>query len=122
MHPFPPASELQFLSGLEVGQICLDPWSTQFRFSDGGQITIEGPFEYLDTEGQTHFHQSADAQDRGPVHFRDLIQRRITSVESEPLRLTLGFDTGAKLSIMGEIGPYESGQISPPSGHPLIVF
>ncbi|MFO0530372.1 hypothetical protein [Brevundimonas sp.] len=122
MHPFPPASELQFLIGLEVGQICLDPWSTQFRFSEGGQITIEGPFEYLDAVGKAHVHQAADDQDRGPVHFRDLIQRRITSVEVEPLRLMLGFENGAQLSIVSEIGRYENGQISPPSGHALIVF
>ncbi|HEX3699242.1 MAG TPA: DUF6188 family protein [Phenylobacterium sp.] len=114
MHPFPPTTELQFLAGLEIGQICLDPWSTQIRFSDGGQITIEGPFEHVDAEGQPHLHQAGDDQDRGPVFLRDLIQQRITVVESEPARLTLSFANGARLRISSEAIPYESGQIYPP--------
>ena len=114
MYSFPPAADLQFLIGLDVGQICLDPWSTQFRFTDGGRITIEGPFEHVDVQGKLHHHQEVDAQDRGAVFFRDLIQQRITLVESEPLRLTLGFENGATLAIVSEDIEFESGQIYPP--------
>ena len=116
MRSFPPGADLQFLLGLEVGQICLDPWSTQVRFSDSGQITIEGPFEHLDAHGHLHLHQGQNQQDRGPVFLRDLIQQRITSLESEPSRLTLGFENGARLAILSEAAPFESGQISPPGG------
>jgi hypothetical protein len=42
MHCLPTAEELAFLVGLEVEQVCLDPWSTQFRFAEGGQITGNG--------------------------------------------------------------------------------
>ncbi|HVI33226.1 hypothetical protein [Phenylobacterium sp.] len=123
MHPFPPAADLQFLIGLEVGQVCLDPWSTQVRFSDGGQITIEGPFEHVDAAGQTHSHQASDEQDVGPVFLRELIQQRITALDSEPRSLTLTFANGALLRISSEEGPYESGQIHPPSGEGgLVVF
>ena len=114
MHPFPPASELQFLVGLEVGQIRLDPWSTQFCFADGGRITVEGPFDHLDAEGQLHSHHAKEGQDRGPVFFRDLIQQQITLVESEPGRLTLMFGNGARLRLLSEETPYESCQIYPP--------
>lgn len=62
MHPFPPAAELQFLVGLEVGQICLDPWSTQLRFADGGRIMIEGPFDHQDADGQVHAHQAGKVE------------------------------------------------------------
>ena len=65
MKPFPPEGDLQFLVGLEVGQVCLDPWSTQLRFSDGGQITLEGPFEHCDVQGAWHAHQSDETQDLG---------------------------------------------------------
>lgn len=114
MHTFPSAAALEFLVGLEVGQICLDPWSTQIRFSDGGQITIEGPFEHVDAEGRAHIHQASDEQSREPVFLRDLIQQRITSVERIPARLTLAFGNGAVLRISSEAAPVESGQIYPP--------
>jgi hypothetical protein len=114
MHPFPPAAELQFLVGLEVGQICLDPWSTQLRFADGGRITIEGPFDHHDADGQVHAHQAGEGRDQGPVFFRDLIQQQIILVESEQRRLTLVFGNGARLGIVSEEIPYESGQIYPP--------
>ena len=114
MHPFPPASDLQFLVGCEVGQICLDPWSTQFRFADGGRITIEGPFEHRDARGQLHAHQNREDRNQGAVYFRDLIQQQITHLESEPKRLTLVFENGARLRIASEEIPYESGQIYPP--------
>lgn len=123
MHPFPSARALQFLIGLEVGQICLDPWSTQIRFSEGGQITIEGPFEHVGTDGTAHMHQEGEEQDFGPVFLRELIQQRITGLESDPASLTLTFGNGAVLRIWSEAIPYESGQIYAPSeGTSPIVF
>lgn len=114
MRAFPSAAELQFLVGLEVGQICLDPWSTQLLFADGGKITIEGPFEHLDSHGRIHRHQATEERDCGPVFFRDLIQEQVTLLEREPLCLTLVFGNGATLRIMSEEIPFESGQICPP--------
>ena len=123
MHPFPPTSELQFLVGLEVSQICLDPWSTQVRFSDGGQITVEGPFEHMDTEGRSHLHQIGNDQDTGPVFLRELIQKRIAMVQRDATRLTIAFDNGAILKLWSEAVPYESGQIYAPDGENApIVF
>jgi hypothetical protein len=105
---------LQFLVGLEVGQIRLDPWSIQVRFSDGGHITIEGPFEHVDTQGRSHMHQVRDEQDRGPVFLRELVQQRITMLQSEDTRLTVAFSNGAFLRLCSDTVPYESGQIYPP--------
>lgn len=117
MHPFPPSDELSFLVGLEVGQVCLDPWSTQLRFSDGGQITIEGPYEHTDIHQVAHTHQTGDVQDRGPVFLRDLIQKRIVAVQRSDWLLTLVFENGAALRINSEPGPYESGQICAPGAN-----
>lgn len=123
MHPFPPTSELQFLVGFEVSQICLDPWSTQVRFSEGGQITVEGPFEHLDIQGRSHLHQTGDERDTGPIFLRELIQKRIAMVQRDATRLTIAFDNGAILKLWSEATPYESGQIFRPGGeHAPIVF
>lgn len=123
MRPFPPGKDLAFLIGQEIGQVRLDPWSTQFRFADGGQITLEGPVEHLDVQGHAHRHQHLDAQDRGPVVLHDLLQTRIVALHREDWRLTLTFETGAELRIDSEDGPYESGQIYPPGKDgEIIVF
>jgi len=114
MHAFPPSDDLGFLVGLAVGQICLDPWSTQVRFSNGGRITIEGPFEHGDAQKVIHLHQVGDNQDCGPVFLRDLIQQRIVAVERADWLLTLVFANGATLRINAERGPHESGQIHRP--------
>lgn len=123
MHPFPPAADLQFLIGLEVGQVRLGPWSTHFDFADGGGIAVEGPLEHLDADGRTHLHQLGEEQDVGPFFLRDLLQQRITAVESEPTRLCLTFSNGALLRIWSEPSQYEHGQIYPPGREGvLIVF
>ena len=123
MYPFPPFTDLQFLIGLEVGQICLDPWSTQFRFADGGSIAVMGPFEHLDTQARRHHHQNTDLQDRGAVFLRELIQQQITGLEVDKQRLVLSFRNGSTLTIFSEDIPYESGQIYPPGReHKPIVF
>jgi hypothetical protein len=59
-------------------------------------------------------HQARDEQDLTPVFLRELVQQRITLLESEPARLTLAFGNGAILRIWSEEIPYESGQIYPP--------
>jgi len=112
MHPFPPPDALAFLVGKEIGQIALDPWGAQFRFSDAGCISIGGKFEHLDATGQSRSHQDCDEQDRGPVFFRDLLQQSIVRVAVEPLLLTLTFTNGSVLRIYSDEGPYECGLIS----------
>ena len=123
MHPFPSADTLACLVGKEIGQIALDPWGTQFRFSDGGHIGIEGRFEHVDATGQSHIHQASSEQDRDAVFFRDLLQQAIVGVEVERLLLTLTFTNSAALRISTDEGLHECGQIcrsSVPAD--LIVF
>ena len=114
MHTFPPAEDLRFLIGLEIAQICLDPWSTQLRFSEGGQITVEGKFEHLAADGSLWVHQSREILDNGPVFLRALIQQRVDKLETEPLMLTLHFSKGDIIRIHSDEGPYECGQIYTP--------
>jgi hypothetical protein len=120
MHPFPPTAALQFLIGEEIGQICLDPNGLQFRFAAGGQISVQCETEYVDRTGSSHSYDCV-AWTGGALYLHQLLQRRITKVEAEPLRLSLTFDNGAVLNIFSEKSPYECGQIVP-VGRPMIVF
>ena len=122
MHTFPPAEDLRFLIGMEISQICLDPWSTQLRFSQGGEITVEGKFEHLAADGSLWVHQSREKLDNGPVFLRALIQQSVDKIEVEPLMLTLHFRNGDILRIHSDEGTYECGQIYPPSrpGEPIV--
>ena len=113
MQAFPPASDLEFLVGREIGQICLNPWSVQFRFSEGGYIAVEGAFEHVDIKGEVHRHQDSYEQDRGQVALRELIQRRVTKIEVSAHCLALFMEEGGQLKIFSEDSPYEDGQIYP---------
>lgn len=114
MNPFPAADRLQFLVGLEVEQICLDPWTIQLRLSGDGRITTDGELQHTDARGDMHIYNAGEERDMGPVYLRELVQERIAGFSVEPLRLTLSFSNGAALSILTEGGPYEWGQIYPP--------
>jgi hypothetical protein len=120
MYAFPPADELQFLVGHEIDQICLDPWSLQFRFVNGGQITVEGRIEHIDERGQAHSH---DCQTRASeaLYLHQLLQHPISAINVQPLCLSLIFASGAVLRIYSELGRYECGTISS-AGVGLIVF
>jgi hypothetical protein len=118
-----PTADLQFLVGEVFGQICLDPYSLQFRFAGGGQITVEGRIEHLDSGGLTHPYNCQDP-DGQELDLHQLLQRTISAVRAEPLCLTLTFDDRAVLRIFTELGSFECGQIYPPdlSKRGLFVF
>jgi hypothetical protein len=122
MHQFPPNADLQFLLGETLGQIALDPWSLQFRFAGGGQITVEGRIEHVDASGATHSH---DCQKRTgeALYLHQLLQHPITAVDAEPLCLSLTFADGAILRIFTVLGGFECGQIIfLTRGHGYFVF
>jgi hypothetical protein len=122
MYEFPRSADLQFLLGETLGQIALDPWSLQFRFADGGQITVEGRIEHVDVRGSTH---SDDCQKRTgeALYLHQLLEHSITAVDAEPLCLSLTFANRAILRNFTEFGGLECGQIIFPSrGHGYFVF
>lgn len=121
MHPFPPISELQFLIGKEIGQVCLDPWGIQLRFEGGGRILLQNHVEHVDAAGRVHLYQDGDQRDLGPVFLRDVLLERIVKVDAEPFSLTLGFSNGVRLRVQSDDGPYECGLIETAEGR-LVVF
>jgi hypothetical protein len=107
MHPFPSPGELQFLVGKELGQIALDPNSVQFRWSEGGQITVTGELEHLDETGTTH----CAAFTGPPLLLHCLIMKKVVMLDVERLCLTLVFEGGQQLRLRTEEGPWECGLI-----------
>jgi hypothetical protein len=123
MHPFLPISDLQFLTGKELSQVRLDPYSLQFHFLDGTTIAVNRRIEHVDQAGQTHVHD-CQIQTGAALYLHQLLQRRIAMIEVEPYRLSLTFDGGAILRVLSDDGPYECGTISPGFGETpgIIVF
>lgn len=121
MHPFPPASELNFLVGEEIGQIALDPWSLQFRFVSGAHITVEGRIEHVDETGRAYHH---DCQIRAgeALYLHQLLQQSISAIDVEPLCLSLKFKNGSILRIFSELGQYECGQIYPMGSSAALIM
>jgi len=110
MRPFPPSSELQFLVGQELQQVALDPHSVQFRWSSGGQITVQYDFEHVDEDGHKHTYDCA-AFTGPPLLLHRLIQKKVVKLEVDALCLTLVFEGGQVLRLRSEQGPYECGLI-----------
>jgi len=118
MYEFPPATDLQFLLGKAISHVSLDPYSIYFRLGTA-QITSEDKIEYIDAAG---VHRLYDCQTyRGQaLHLQNLLEHRISLIESENLCLSLTFENGAILRIFSEIGRYECGHIG--YENRLIIF
>src|SRR6266849_4814859 len=118
MYEFPPASELNNLIGETLTQVGLDPYGTQFHF-DNSHITAEFAVEQIEPDG-TVWRYERVAAEGSQIMLHRLVGKIITTIDSEGLRLKIGFDNGAQLHLLSEIGPYESGQMG--VGGKFIVF
>lgn len=111
MRKFPQSPELQFLVGRELAQIALDPNSVQFRWSQGGQITVTGDLEHVDEDRIVHPYDCA-AFAGPPLLLHRLLMKKVVMIEVQPLCLTLGFEGGQQLRLKSEESPWECGLIS----------
>jgi len=118
MHPFPPQAQLNYLIGDTLGQVRLDPYSTQFLFERTKILTVLA-LEHVDVDG-TIWRFENIATDSGPSLLHRLVGDTVKSVQVQALQLTLGFESGAQLSLFSDLGHYEAGTIDGPDG--LIVF
>ncbi len=110
MCAFPASTDLNFLIGKEVGQVCLDPNSVQLVFWNGGRIHIDYEFEHIAEDGKSYPYDCT-AYSGPPLLLHRLIAKSIASFDVTPLRLTLNLNDGQKLVLHSEEGPYECGQI-----------
>jgi hypothetical protein len=118
MYEFPPVSELNSLIGETLTQVGLDPYGIQFRF-DPSHITAEFAVEQIEPDGAVWYYRCVAAEG-SPIMLHRLVGKIIASIESEGLRLKIGFDNGARLHVLSQIGPYECGTMS--AGGKFIVF
>jgi hypothetical protein len=110
MHPFPTASELQFLVGKELSHIALAAHSVHLHWWNGGVINVTGDIEHVDETGAVHLFDST-AHTGPPLLLHRLIQKKVVMLDVQPLCLTLAFEGGQQLRLRSEEGPYECGVI-----------
>ncbi len=113
MHPFPPAKELQCFVGDAIAQVSLDPFAVQFSFESRRRLVAAQRLELVEPDG-TPWIYDCEAAEGAPLILHRLLYRRIVAVEREDLRLTFRIDDGSALSVLTELGPYESGHIEAP--------
>ena len=119
MHPFPQATDFNFLIGAELEQVCLGQWQIQLNF-DKARIFVEGELEHVEKSGNLHRHNT-DVDRLSPIFLHRLFGQKIHSIEAEPFCLSLAFNDGDIIRILSDDGPYECGQIYDRAGH-LTVF
>ncbi|WP_257544359.1 hypothetical protein [Sphingopyxis sp. DBS4] len=110
MRSFPPAPDLHFLIGKQLGQVCLDPNSVQLHFWNGGGIHIDHDVDHVTKSGQSCRYDCA-AHTGPPLLLHRLIARTIASIDVEPFRLALLFDDGQCLILHSEESAFECGHI-----------
>lgn len=113
MHPFPPAEELQYFVGDAIAQVSLDPHAVQFSFESSRRLVAEQCIEHVEADG-TVWAYDCQAAKAAPVVFQRLLYQPIVGIEREDLRLTFRLDDGSALTVVSELGPYESGHIETP--------
>lgn len=118
MQPFPPASELSHLIGDSLEQVRLDPYSTQFLF-ERTKILAVLALEHVEPDG-TEWRYENVADQSGPSLLHRLVGDKVRSLQVDPLRLTIEFESGALLRLFADLEPYEAGTIDGPGS--FIVF
>lgn len=113
MHPFPPAEALQCFVGDAIAHVSLDPYAVQFGFESGRRIVAEHRIEHAESDG-TRWGYDCQAEEGSPLILHRVVYRRIVEVERDDLRLTFRMEDGSALSVLAELGPYESGHIEAP--------
>lgn len=113
MHPFPPTEELQCFVGDAIAQVQLDPHTVQFSFESTRHLAAALRIEHVEPDSTVWTYDCQAAEDP-PLVIHRLLYRRILAVEREDLRLTFRIDDGSALSVVSEVGPYESGHIIAP--------
>jgi hypothetical protein len=119
MFPFPPVTDLQFLVGKQLDDICLKPFQFHFAFGTT-KIDVGSALEHIDKQGIARRHNT-DADKLAPLYIHHLLGQIIRLVLVEDFRLTLAFDQGDLLRIYSNNELYECGEIYDETGS-LIVF
>ena len=101
-----PETDLSFMTGQTLGQVCFGVHDLHLNFSEGASIRIESGVEFQALEGPIETFQSfAEAASR----FALLLDQTVTSWEAaEDHSLCLIFSGGSKVWVFGDNQPNES--------------
>jgi hypothetical protein len=115
VHPFPSSAQLQRFRGDAIAQIWLDPWGLRFLFESKTQVYAQERVDYTDSAGVVWRYNCDDAG--GPaLILQRLLYKRIIAIEREDFCLTFRIEDGSSLTLISELGPYESGAIETSEG------
>jgi hypothetical protein len=121
MRVFGPRDTLTFLIGETLSQICIDPWSLQFRFESGTNILAEFQATFVAADGaeaRCDIGQGMPALAR--IH--DFLGKAVTDIGVSELQLDLMLEGGAILRLHTETGAYESVVIGSNVDPGVLVF
>ena len=115
MYDLPKGTTFEFLRNQELELLCFGPYAVTLHFGGGIQIQIEGSFAHTITE-----HRATPEASHFPLSESQLMRLLLQRVTQVTVKrngtLTLGFGNGDALVIDGNVGPYESYNVSHPHG------
>ena len=120
MHTFPEDGILLKFVGDSIARVWPDPYGVRLLFDSKASLYAEHKIEQTEPDGVLWAY---DCQKLAatPVVLHRLLGRPIVAIKREDLRLTFAFENGASLTVLSELGPYESGNVGTAAGD-LVVF
>ncbi|GEM_PF-3139193 len=114
MTPFPTSDKVAFLleGDAWITQIVFNATTMSFQLANGCKIEVGLGLAYSSGEGA--FSYDAEWFQTGAIHFLPLIEKKIVSVTTQNLEMTLTFENGARLTVRSDVGPYEAGAVLGP--------
>lgn len=122
MHPFPPTEDLKYLladdavlESLLVGQ-----FQVGLFLGNGFTIQASNPVKHVRSDGEINAYDP-EASPKDAVTIHELLGKRLESITTDELLLTLTFETGDQIQLQTDHSPYEAVQIFGPANQ-LDVF
>jgi len=114
MYDLPKKMSFEFLEGRELELICFGPYAVTLHFGDHIQIQIEGAFEHAGK------HKADGELYSFPIHgshLMRLLTQQVTAADAKrDGTLAIEFSNGDRLTIQGNVSPYESYNVRYPGG------
>jgi hypothetical protein len=113
LYGIPKDTDLSFLIGREVEQVCIGVFQVQFHFDQDVSIFVTGSFRYIDESGSAY--EWLPKNHNLAARTANLLGLFVTDLTAEPSgTLTLAFSNAAKLIIFDDSKQYESYEIRKP--------
>jgi hypothetical protein len=110
MQPFPDRNELQFLIGLRISNVILQPYSIDFTFEDNSFLVVEHCLVHKFSEADFDTFDIQNGYISNRLH--SVVSKKIVGIKAETWALSLCLKDGQVLQIVSNPGPLESGHFS----------